>query len=439
MSRLPPNQVRWAETYADNYEWYPGGGSGHWTWKATCKVYSEQHGYRGGVTKDFHAKKARGEFIAPTVYMRTDMEKADCIQKTQLTFVPADGFGAGFSRRAYTLTNQEGFGDSARQHAFAQLEPVDMRDLMNQASGRMNKNADIGPFLAQIKQTRELVLQALRRLFTFVAAAAAKILTCKSASGTVREIIELACSLNVRDVRKYPTELANLYLEIIYGWRPLVSDIETIHKQLVRLFKDQTALPERVRGQAERTQIATVSGTVEQPKPIAGERMCGQEQMVKLEYSGQISLSRNAIAWGSPRYPKRTFVLNPLSTAYDVVAFSFVLDWVYNLSSYLKAAQVGLYVSPLGGSTGLRLTADLKGTYSGYIAGVYQPSLGTCRMESFTASGQYRLREYTVIRDPEFPGASLPELVRLPAILTHLWESIALLLSKGTSPYGKRG
>lgn len=394
---------------------------------STVTTGYSRHVYQADETPNFFKRKAAGEFLPPLMYLRHDEDVVDSFSYELQSSVYGGSPAKQWTREVARLTTSPWSGDTAIHRALHDsICSADLASLMNQATGRLNKNADIGPFLAGLNQARRMVLQLLKRLASFLSDVAAKVLLNGRIVLSVVEVISDAIRGGVAHAKTLPKGVAGLYLEIIYGWRPLLDDIKTIYEQLRRIAKGEDNLPKLIRAQAESTTAEMVDFVVS-GELWPGMVWHGQKLYTDLKVSGTVGYSAQALAYGRPLSPKRLFVLNPLSTSWDVAPFSFCVDWILDISSLLKATQIGLTVETLAGCIGTLVTMDLSGTYSPRLEGISNWAGIGHHLDSIVMDGTFRCKMTTISRIPRAPGASLPISLTLENLLQHIPEQIALL------------
>lgn len=135
---------------------------------------------------------------------------------------------------------------------------------------------------------------------------------------------------------------ANRYLEYIYGWRPLIDDIYGG----VELLKQQ--LDPALLIEAKRT-ISSSSSINRQEGEVLHEGKVSHSTTVHL-YG---KLSDGFIA-SSKRAANQAGLLNPLSIAWELVPWSFVIDWVMPVGNVLGALTATSGLDFVGGYRGRR-------------------------------------------------------------------------------------
>jgi len=180
------------------------------------------------------------------------------------------------------------------------------RDLLyNRALSRLNDSIrgdlDLGVSLAEFAQTRRMVGEAVANIRHFAL----------SGFGTSRD-------------------LANGLLVWKYGWKPLFSDLfgalnESLNIALTTIRKVHGSASDTLDGKS----LQDIHFFGYGPKPwIAENRYKGKAScriVLVLEVPG-VSLDR----WSS---------LNPVSLGWELIPYSFVVDWVYDVGSFLRNTE----------------------------------------------------------------------------------------------------
>lgn len=124
------------------------------------------------------------------------------------------------------------------------------------------------------------------------------------------------------------TDLANAYLSVRYGLLPLVHDLESACKSLLRIYRPRYTARGIDKVSGSQT-IVTNWNTGKGYIPIT--------QVVTRNYTNRVGImyesdpvSRLLAGLGLTR---------PLSTAWELLPWSFVADWVVDIGSYLDAIQ----------------------------------------------------------------------------------------------------
>lgn len=190
-------------------------------------------------------------------------------------------------------------------------------------------------------------------------------------------------------------QAAGQWLELQYGWRPLLGDIHTAMK-----FQD-APLPTTVYG------IGKTSFT----KKIRVNELFG----IDGTYTGStvvkigcdVTVSNPALAFGD-----RCGLINPLTVAWELTPFSFVIDWALPIGNFLDYLTASAGLSFLNAYRSSVENGEVKAsTYDGRARSTRAEYYGTIRSTS-------RQAPYTI---------NLPNLTfKNPLSVEHLANAIAL-------------
>lgn len=128
-----------------------------------------------------------------------------------------------------------------------------------------------------------------------------------------------------RNARNLADELASRRLEFVYGWAPLAGTIVGLGEEFTDLDKPWNRWMEvRARGY-ERSDYTVTVGT--------------QKRIHKVTYRCQIDLKllppENVLLSQASRISS----LNPISLAYEVIPFSFVVDWFVDIGGWIRETE----------------------------------------------------------------------------------------------------
>lgn len=191
------------------------------------------------------------------------------------------------------------------------------------------------------------------------------------------------------------------WLELQFGWLPLMSDIHDMYSSLKQ--KVEVDLPLR----AQRT-VGTRFSYTEPGYLGSPDLNCVCTHSVKVVLWYKITDARlfNAARLG---------LLNPLVVAWETVPYSFVVDWLFPVGNVLEAATSTLATEFLSGTRTFygeeKASIDAKDTgEDGFVSE---------RSQSFTTKGYWR-ESYS-----SFPVPSV--YVKSPWSIRHALDAIALL------------
>lgn len=214
---------------------------------------------------------------------------------------------------------------------------------------------------------------------------------------------KLRRAMNELGITKEPKSktAANRWLEMQYGWKPLLGDI---HTMIDGTFSDPVCHLTKSRKFTKNT-----TSTVSRPYPIKHEVQSYKQ--TKVRFWAKYTIDAPALSAAD-----QIGLLNPAITAWEAVPWSFVVDWFVPVGDWLETftALKGIKILELGQS----LTSIENITWTAKIdptSGYYYISGG--KGESF-ARNKERMRTDTKVSFPSFEN---------PLSLGHFYNAMALL------------
>jgi hypothetical protein len=261
-----------------------------------------------------------------------------------------------------------------------------------------NQQINLGIALGESRRTARLVGDTAFRLVKSVRLLKA---------GRIRNAMDV---LGISSSRRQPrgNNVPRKWLELQYGWKPLLNDV----------YGAASALEQRQKGDWRVTAKATRSEDHRTTKSFGGygASTCGAEASVSVFARLDALPSNEAIISLSS-----LGVTNPLSVAWELVPFSFVVDWMLPIGSFLNSLDAGLGYSSISYSSSLLIKAkwEDKGRNTAH------PSKPT-----WTIKNDFRgTKELTYLKrevSNSLPMPSLPSL-KDPRSLGHMANGLALL------------
>jgi len=188
---------------------------------------------------------------------------------------------------------------------------------------------------------------------------------------------------SARDIRREGIDsiAAQKYLEYVYGWRPLMSDIHGI-MELMREKGSKDLLLAGAGTSQQQCQCPTnyINDTSLQYKSEMGP--IDEEAMVRSKIWGRIDPNSSGL-----RALNQLGLLNPLSLAWELVPWSFVVDWFVPIGSALSALTAPAGLIFVNGSQSVR--NKLTGPYTNW-----DTRLDSNRLEHAPANGTIRYEGY---------------------------------------------
>lgn len=219
--------------------------------------------------------------------------------------------------------------------------------------GSIYEQASLGVSLFEARESLSMISSRALQLLAF----GRKILS--------RDLIGAARVLRLATVPKGASKrksAANNYLEYHFGWSPLVNDIYTAVDVLQNPFKGVYA-----KGTASNpfTWVRTTSA----PYSIGRVRSNGSHFV---RYGALVSISNPNLFLAN-----QLGLINPAVVAVELIPFSFVADWFFNLNQFLSQGTdwVGLDVTHRWMTYGNKALTDFRWNNYGWTSEIYQVQL----------------------------------------------------------------
>jgi hypothetical protein len=157
-----------------------------------------------------------------------------------------------------------------------------------------------------------------------------------------------ALKVRPKDFRKGKT-VSEKWLAYQYGWKPLMSDIHDAYDLLQKGFREKAQIASSVRNLKDSNSY----NLSYQAHGVTGYVRCESQ----VQYTAKVfyriddsTLSKfNQIG-----------LINPASVAWEVVPFSFVVDWFLPVGNFLEALTARIGVSFIDGYYGTRVEGSLR-------------------------------------------------------------------------------
>jgi hypothetical protein len=236
-----------------------------------------------------------------------------------------------------------------RSDVSAQAEELVLAVKRRAMSKLNNRHMDAGVALAESRKTIGQLAETSSRLLRFI-------LAMKKGK------FKRAAQIIGNDRKSVSRGLARNWLEYQYGWMPLLRDVHDAYG----VAKDGLDADPYVKGRSKQSTTITI------PVPYFGSAPYNAtynkgvvryaDATVKIE--AQCSLHAH-IDYAVIGYLKQLGLANPASIAWELVPFSFVVDWFLPVGEFLEAVAAPLGLSWKGGS----VTTAASVNYSGECLG----------------------------------------------------------------------
>jgi hypothetical protein len=211
-----------------------------------------------------------------------------------------------FASWSYTALHPGGYNDTQENEIY--------RKAYGRFRDRVDDAAQLGADIAERKQAMNSLTARVGQLLL-----AARSLRSGNISGFVK-----ALGIKKRTLRKSASDMGGVWLEYSYGWKPLVEDIHSASMVLQRPFPKFLIC----RGRAKASWTYTLSE--------GSGIYLGNYERVTFKTAVQIQSEvyvTNWVAWKA----NQLGLTNPLSIAWEVIPFSFVVDWFVPVGNYLQS------------------------------------------------------------------------------------------------------
>lgn len=274
-----------------------------------------------------------------------------------------------------------------------------------------------------------LAEDALRKLYSKVASDIPDYMTAAAESGelfkTLRNITKSSIKL-VREIKKLDikrlrgrlktsaSDLSSIWLTWVYGIAPVISDItDTIdvvkrHDRTWRSFS---------------TSAKTIAYTTQDP-PNINSIGVSKLEINRIERYGVILEGRISV---DRIYKDQVKWQSAVGTVYELVPFSFMLDWIVNISEYLKSSQIFERQVYTAWRTSIQQESS---SFTGYLG--LNPDFPYNRIfsEPFSQiSSNFYLNRNTPITIPEMPDIKVKKPVEDVLSLSRAINALAILVT----------
>lgn len=318
------------------------------------------------------------------------------------------------------LTGSGYLGSLYPSFAPVTLPPIDLQYLDEKAKSRFlsevkDQRVNLLQVVGERRQTIRLIESSIMRIVSAVSR-----LKARDYAGAARALGKVASSgrvkrFNRRVKHDYVSALADAWLELQYGWLPLIQDAKGAAE-----FIAQRALNEhRVRTvkSATSTRIDSKALPSQSGSPWIRKTVYRRVTVKYVAYYESSDAVHAATQLG---------LLNVPAVAYELTPFSFVLDWFLPL---------GTYLSNLDSTSGLTWKKGCKTVFERIVVQAQTlpsrtrysgQSIGTVVAVSGTASMGEEIVNVTRTKMNSWPDIELPSF-KNPASVVHVLNALALL------------
>lgn len=363
----------------------------------TMTARSVRGEYSGVRLANFTKRKNAGELLPFTSYVRWDSHTVTSGSR-KLTWKPQWCSSAGSNSKRIATINS---GHIMNRGVL--LEPLTSLDatsyigksglngqyVVQKAAAKLWDGLDVGTFLAELGSVVSMIAKAATAIMAMARAKPRALLAMRR-----------------RDPGK---DYADKYLEVYYGWYPLMMDIIKAIKAL--------------EGKAKVTEFRATAtdgwSTHDEDLVNVGPLSNGESFVIRVTTDVTISLRAHVVGRSKFGFAKSGPFINPLLTAWELVRYSFVIDWLLSVGNAIKALSTNLRLDTVVASYGYFVVIQRN-------AEVISASPGTSVLSAYEHRGNlqstltYRCRVPTTVSVKPFlvpHGLSLPNLSVLLELL----------------------
>lgn len=181
---------------------------------------------------------------------------------------------------------------------------------------------DMGVFLGEGHQTLALIANSARRISKALLALKRRDVRM------LRDALQIPRAHKLKDLRKNPEAVADVWIEVQYGWRPLVDDAYGAAQALAQMLNFPMVQTYRVR--KHKAMKATVVPDV--------------QAAMDYEFAG-FTRGQLIARLKEVNVPQLIGLTDPASVAWELLPWSFVADWFIPIGEYLSARGLASAVS----------------------------------------------------------------------------------------------
>jgi hypothetical protein len=321
----------------------------------------------------------------------------------------------------YPTTTNFGWGPEYYATSFGGpplLTDPSVIEIANKAVKRLNSNANLGvqaniaQDLAQFRQTTNMIANSATRLVLSIRALR------RGDFSKAAEALVAGRPVNTQIRKGVPARtktLANNWLELQYGWKPLLSDVDQSMRSLANYMEGSASL-QTVQASAQRTfsfadPIFAPDATV-----LVGQKTTANQTQVR--YGVRYRVSNQKMSFLS-----QLGFTNPINLAWEILPYSFVVDWFIPIGPYLESlsAPHGLEFVEGYKTTFLRKVQQISVSYDGKMSGPNQP----VRLNAYADRSKIWIKLERV-KLTSYPTQQFP-VFKNPLSITHAANALALL------------
>lgn len=213
-----------------------------------------------------------------------------------------------------------------------------------------------------------------------------------------------------------PVIVASRWLELQYGWKILLKEIEDLIRLMVRASEHKpplkrVAVKKSRRKNYEELQGPWVMGLNKGKLEVVVEESC----RIGIRFSHRPEFNQ---------FLQQTGWLNGINLAWEILPYSFVVDWVLPIGPYLSGLDVWKDMSFKDGFITQFVRSRQQGVFDGSVTNTFGDTRTTTEIRASLSYTGLKVQRSALLG---FPQRDLPRF-KDPASLTHALNAIALVL-----------
>jgi len=195
------------------------------------------------------------------------------------------------------------------------------------------------------------------------------------------------------DLKTAQKTLADIWLQYSYGWKPLAGDLYAAQQGVHEILQNELFVVGIGRSHVNRKFSVHNDNFIRWPATIDLDGTVSAKTVLVAKVSNPYVVQLNSVG-----------LLNPLSIAWELVPWSFAIDWFVPIGATLQAVTAGFGLESMGGQTGVtrrnKAAVTLDKTYP---PGYYGTKAG------FKSGGRYSVEGFDYNRYPltSFPAPKI--------------------------------
>ena len=293
-------------------------------------------------------------------------------------------------------------------------------DCENDALGKLldrmkDMKVNVAQAYAERKQTLSLISSAVNTIASAaLAVRRGKLRHAHTLFG--REVQKM----RVRDIAPSPKNLSDRWLEFSYGWRPLLSDIHGAAEHLAKTFMDR---------KPDLRIVVTAKKNYTWFGRALNSNGFNRQFDTILDYTSDITVRyviEYRVSSSIASQLASTGLTNPLLLAWELIPYSFVVDWFLPLGTYLNRLDATMGLDFHRGSKSIKHLHNRNAFLVGKPGVVYTHDDGK---GTLSVRGGYMMSEETKSRTTlaGFPKPNPPALSLGPLGVSKTLSGLALL------------